>query len=279
MYVAPKRRIYIFVFLGFLTYLAIERNIPIPPDQDTYCRIGTTVSFTSMLCSSMLIVIMTFDRFYSIIQPHKAASFNTKKRAKATIFCIIVGSILYNVPHLFLTDHENWQCLPYGKAMESIAGEFYYWFSFVIQFVLPFVSILSMNSVIIHRLRIRASRSNDLTGQSINPDPKQKTKSSEGQVFAILLLVSFGFLILTTPAYAFFLYVMLVNFFFSPQAFAGYYLFYSVASKLQFTNYGINFFFYVISGKKFRTDLLKLFEYKVPLRESVISNVTDITTS
>ena len=163
---------YIFVFLGFLTYLAIERNIPIPPDQDTSCRIGTTVSFTSMLCSSMLIVSMTFDRFYSITQPHKAASFNTKNRAKATIFCIIVGSILYNIPHLFLTDHENWQCLPYGKAMKSIAGEFYYWFSFVIQFVLPFVSILSMNSVIIHRLRIRASRSNDLTGPSINPDPK-----------------------------------------------------------------------------------------------------------
>ena len=64
---------------------------------------------------------------------------------------------------------------------------------------------------------------------------------------------------------------MFVNFFLSPQAFAGYYLFYSVASKLQFTNYGINFFFYVISGKKFRTDLLILFKYKFPLRESVIS--------
>ena len=152
----------------------------------------------------MLIVAVTFDRFYSIIQPHKAASFITKKRAKATIFCIFIGSILYNIPHLFLTDHENWQCLPYGKAMESTPGEFYYWLSFVVQFVLPFVSILSMNSVIIHILRTRTNRSNDLMGQNKNQAPRQKSKSSEGQVFAILLLVSFGFLILTTPAYAFF---------------------------------------------------------------------------
>ena len=268
-----------FVLVGFLTYLAIERNVPIAPDQETYCRIGTTISFMSMLCSSMLIVFMTFDRFYSIIQPHKAASFNTKKRAKATIFCLFVSSILYNIPHLFPTDHENWQCLPYGEAMQSVPGEFYYWLSFVIQFVLPFVSILSMNSVIIHRLRTRTNRSNDLTGQSKNPVPRQKSKSPEGQVFAILLLVSFGFLILTTPAYAFFLCVMFVNFFISPKAFASYYLFYSVASKLQFTNYGINFFFYVISGQKYRTDLLQFFKNKVNLRETVISQVRDITTS
>ena len=43
-----------------------------------------------------------------------------------------------------------------------------------------------------------------------------------------------------------------------PQTFAGYYLFGEISSKAYYTNYGINFFFYVISGQKFRTDLVRL---------------------
>ena len=88
---------------------------------------------------------------------------------------------------------------------------------------------------------------------------KLRSKNSEIQVFAILLLVTFSFLILTTPAYLFFLSVMLMDFSKTPKLAAGYYLFYNTAHKMQVTNHGINFFLYVISGKKFRTDLKKLF--------------------
>ena len=100
------------------------------------------------------------------------------------------------------------------------------------------------------------SRSNDQVqaqGQTV------KFKSSDKQVFAILLLVAFSFLILITPLYVFILYNLLVDYMKSPRAFAGFYLFYHVMHKMYFTNYGINFFLYVISGNKFRTDLLLLF--------------------
>ena len=45
--------------------------------------------------------------------------------------------------------------------------------------------------------------------------------------------------------------------------FAGYYLYSNVAQKLHVTNYGINFFLYVISGRKFRVDLLKVFRLQL----------------
>ena len=63
----------------------------------------------------------------------------------------------------------------------------------------------------------------------------------------------------------FFIYVQVVDFNASPEVFAGYFLFYHAGYKLQLTNYGINFFLYVISGKKFRTDLKKLFGMKNPM--------------
>ena len=202
---------------------------------------------------------MTFDRFYSIIRPHKAASFNTVKRAKITIVCIVVISSLYNIPHLFLTSHDGWQCLPYGTAMDKTYGEFYYWMSFIVHYALPFVLLLTMNSVIIHKIRHRSM-----------PSVKRNIKGGktpESQLFAILLLVTFAFLILTTPGYLLFLFIMFVNFFETAQLFAGYYLLYSVAQKLHVTNHGINFFLYVISGQKFRTDLVNLFRFKQAVSE------------
>ena len=214
--------------------------------------------FSAFLYSTSLLVAMTFDRFYSIIRPHKAALFKTVKRAKITIACVVIFSAIHNIPHLFISDHDQWQCVPYGKAMDKSYGQFYYWCSFVLNYALPFVLLLAMNSVIIHKIRKRRqfTQKNKL-GQDQGNDTK--IKSSDGQIYAILLLVTFGFLILVTPAYMFFLFVMLVDFFASPQRLAGYHLFYNVAHKLQTTNHGINFFFYVISGQKFRADLMQLF--------------------
>ena len=208
---------------------------------------------------------MTFERFYSIIRPHKAASFNTMKRAKITVVVCIIVSILYNIPLIFLSSSVSRQCVPYGKALNVVYGEFYYWMSIVINYLLPFILLLSMNSVIIHTLRKRSSK---LTDGSSNVERgsvgKTKNHSSriqgtERQIYIILLLVTFGFLILTSPAYIFFFYQMFYDYDKSPNAFAGFYLYNSVSQKAIYTNNGINFFFYVMAGQKFRTDLMKLF--------------------
>ena len=214
-------------------------------------------------------VSMTFDRFYSILMPLKAASFNTVKRAKFTILCVYLFSFAYNIPHIFLVDGQTYQCNPYGKAGYVPYGMVYYWFSFVINFVLPFVLLLSMNSVIIHKIRQR-------NAENISDDKDQIKirKNSEGQTFAILLLVTFTLLILTTPAYMFFIYIQVVDFTSSPEAFASYFLFYHSSYALQVTNYGIHFFLYVISGTKFRTDLKRLFVKTTKQSTTSIPNVT-----
>ena len=229
-------------------------------------------------CSTLFILSMTFGRFYSIIRPHKAASFNTVKRAKITIVCIVMFSIPFNVPHLFVTGNDGRQCVPFGRALDKVIGLFYYWLSFVIYFVVPFVLLLIMNSVIIHTLRNRSKfKRSEGQGQS---EQAPKIKNSDMQVFAILLLVTFTFLVVTTPAYCFFLYTMFYNYNKSPRAFAEFNIFYHFAQKGHFTNYGINFFLYVISGQKFRSDLINLFR-RHRGRQMITStlNVSTITTA
>ena len=248
-----------------------------PPNQADYCTIAITLLWITILCSTLFILAMTFERFYSIIRPHKAASFNTVKKAKFIILSSVIFSVTYNLPHIFISTSEGRRCGPFGKAMKTGIGKFYYWFSVVINFVLPFILLLFMNCFIIHTIHQRPNLTvvrKDNKSQGQNESHTVKIKNSEMQIFIILLLVTFGFLILTTPAYAFFFYINMADYTATPMIYAGYILFHSVAQKLHYTNFGINFFLYIISGKKFRADLLKLF-----VREKTVEKSTSITIS
>ena len=211
----------------------------------------------SNMCSTFFILSMTFERFYSIIRPHKAALFNTVKRAKIVILAIVVFSAIFNIPHLFATSEAVGQCAPIGKAIQYIYGQIYSWLNSLLPFFLPFVLLLFMNTVIIYTLTVRSHFSQS-QGQFEGQVETSKIKNTEKQITMTLLLVTFSFLVLMMPSCVFLIYVMVSDFTQSPQAFAGYYLFGNIAGQAYFTNSGINFFLYVISGRKFRTDLIKL---------------------
>ena len=254
-----------------------------PPSQEDYCTVSTAVVRMASLCSTYFIVSMTFERFYSIIRPHKAASFNTVKRAKITIVSIIIFCVIYNIPHLYITATDGARCGPFGKAMKTNIGKFYYFFSLFINIGVPFVSLLIMNSIIIREIRQRPklSESRNKSGiyrqgqgqcQSEGQGEISKNNNSELQILIILLLVTFVFLVLSTPVYVFFMYINIVDYEATPRIYAGYILFHSVGQKMYQTNFGINFYLYVISGQKFRTDLMKLFT-----REKTLKNSTSVS--
>ena len=251
----------------------MEHNVEFPPNQYWYCTLIITVLSMAVHCSIFLLVSMTFDRFYSIVRPHKASSFNTIGRTKTMIIIVVLFSIIFNIPHLFTSDHQGWQCIPHGKANINVYSQMYYWLSLLVQFVIPFVSLLSMNSVIIHKLRIRPL----VADKEVESSEVSSRKHSDTQIFIMLLVVTFGFLVLFTPAYTLFLYVILVDVQASPEAFAGYYFFYHIAQKLSFSNHGVNFLFYVISGEKFRTDLRNLLRFPKHLQKKNTSHNKQIS--
>ena len=165
----------------------------------------------------------------------------------------------------------------YKLVMAKSFSQFYVWASFVLQFVFPFVSLLMMNSVIIHTLRNRIKNVKIEEGQGQGQGTRMK--SSEKQVFAILLLVTFALLILSTPMYVFFLLNLIIDFSVSPKLFAIQHLCSNGAQKLHFTNHGRNFFFYVVSGQKFRTDLIKLFKRQAKGRKLNVNSISYDTES
>ena len=251
---------YYFSFTG-CRYLLVLNSTDL--SEFWYCSFSTALLWMVNLCSTLFILSMTFERFYSIIQPHKAASFNTVKRAKIIVSAVVILSIFFNIPHLFITLSVGKNCVPFGLAMVLVTGQFYYWFSLIVNFFLPFILLLIMNINIIHTLhkRLRSTMvSTKRQGQGHEHSKVQgsKMKDAEKQIFVTLFLVTFGFLILNAPAYSLFAYIRLYDYQKSVEVYAAYYLFYNISRAAYFTNFSINFFFYVISGRKFRADLLQL---------------------
>ena len=221
---------------------------------------------------------MMFERFYSIIRPHKAASFNTLRKARIIIICIFIFYFTYSIPFLFIGFHNGISCVINRYASGNVLGEMYHWLTEVFVFIFPSFSLLTMNSVIIHTLRKR-SKLNILGSTDQNDGESQhlRNKNTEKQIVTMLLLVTFVFLILNIPVRTMVFYL---NFYTgnTPYYYAGLHLFYQVGVKAYFTNHGINFFLYVISGQKFRTDLRKVFMPKKQ-NTSLGSDVSSITAS
>ena len=237
----------------------MAHDIDIMPSQLWFCRAVAAIVFTSSLCSTLFILSMTFERFYSIIRPHKAASFNTVKRAKIRIVCILIFSFAFDFPQWFITLDEKGSrnCIPYAIGAGTIQGQVYYWSQNIVNFLLPFVLLLSMNAVIINTLRKRSKATVIIKTktQGRTEGQIQKVKNSEMQIFVTLLLVTFSYLILNSPTYVYLFLVFAQVNKGTPYHIAVFYLMYSIGHKALYTNYGINFFLYVISGKKFRSDL------------------------
>ena len=216
---------------------------------------------------------MTFERFFSITRPLKAASFNTVKRARVIIVCIFVFGFSYCIPFWTIAGYAGRNCVPNMFVSDGEIAELYSWLTEGFIFLFPFISLLTMNSIIIHTLRKRSKQNLlESTGQGQTEGQNVKTKQAEKQICAMLLLVTFAFLILTIPARALVFYRK-----FSSKDttyyFAGVYLFHQVATKSSVTNHGINFFLYAMSGKKFRADLRNLFfSRQLSNKRIVVSN-------
>ena len=223
-----------------------------------------------VLCSTYLLITMTFERLCSIIWPLKAASFNTVKRAKIIIVCIFLTCFTYCIPFLFITGNRGKNCISNKFASVTVIGEVYYWLTQIFIFIIPFASLLTMNSIIIYTLRKR-SKLNISDSQGQSEGQTLKSKHFEKQILTMLLLVTFTYLILNVSMRALNFYR---TFFYTgntPSYHANFHLIFLVGLQAFYTNHAINFFLYVLSGRKFRTDLMNLL---IPRK----SNKNEITT-
>ncbi len=229
-----------------------------------YCSADLFAVMAAMMAGTFIILSMTFDRWFSIVYPHKASSFNTLKRAKITLVVILLFSTVFNLPQMYTAASLGRKCVPFGAHFDELRVKIFYWCHTVIGNIGPFFALLTMNSIIIYKVRNRSKNLN-----------VQTDKSQDAQMTTTLLSVSFVFLFLTTPSQVYYFVDMNMDFTQTPKDVGSFWLLYNIAKHCHFSNSGVNFFLYVLSGSKFRNDLIGLFCPKRTDQETGNSNVSN----
>ena len=225
------------------------------------CKLSAYLHNFSLQSATYQVLAMTLDKYVAIKWPHRAAIYSTPSRARFIALGVLVCTLSYNVPHLFLGGLLGGQCLAY--VVGGTITRVYSCISFSLNGIIPFSMLIYMNYVIVHavsksrkmfRGTTSSDKNNDIrTNQGTNTRPRTM-KSAENQLTIMLLLVTLLFSILLIPTYIRFIYLTFVKSD-TPLKYARSMLIFQVTYKLYVTNSGVNFFLYCISGRKFRSDL------------------------
>ena len=98
-------------FPVLVRYLNLVHEIIPTNHLRLFCAGHVPLVLSGVTCSTYCIVFMTFERFYSIIRPHKAASFNTVRKARITIACISLFVLSFHSPYFFIVLNTGRYCL------------------------------------------------------------------------------------------------------------------------------------------------------------------------
>ena len=145
-----------------------------------------------------------------------------------------------------------YQCSP--RPLDYFMHRVYPYMKLVTYAILPFTFVLVFNLAIIYRVT-RNSLPHSNGGDHAGHDPSTTERHGQGRITYMLLTVSFMWLALTVP--------FTVWTFANPRptdshSRAKAFLVKTVCFLLMYTNHGINFYIYCITGRKFRRELREL---------------------
>lgn len=258
---AVSDSIFLLVGGGYYWYVYItKRNF-----SELECILDAFIVQVVSFSGVLVILAMTFDRYLAIRYPLKAALLCSVRRAKKTQVAITVTSIIFNTGHLFLTKKINGLCIVFGER--GLAAEIYSWMNVFIVAFIPFILLLCMNSAIIYSIKRRSFK----IRKRASVDGRRQ---ADGQITAMLMAVSFTFIVLNLPYYIRHVMSSFYNFNTNAHTYAVYYLFYHITNKLYTTNSAINFFLYCVTGSRFRSDVVALFCRKAAPGQNPISTLS-----
>ena len=211
---------------AFVAWVGHLTRWKIDLDAWNECKLGYFLFYFGGHYSSMLIGVMSIEKFYALYFPLKAKSYCTVGTAKwvTSILALIISG--FNLPSLIFYKYDGRTCTmkKYQGYREMIDTLLYS--------LIPIVLMLLANTAIIYKLMYIKYKGISHTNQSVS---KSSTRGS-----VMVVTVSLSFLILTTPRA-----LDSVKFHISVNPFAGLFVI-----TMQYSNHSINGILYCIFGSK-----------------------------
>ncbi len=224
------------------------------------CKVHIFLVYWSLQFSSWILALVTIERFLSITFPHPSKRYVTKRSA-ASLLCFVALVLFAVNVHFLLTytliatgtgPNIAYMCTISGEKLTHFQLRVWPWIDFTFYCFAPFFIIIFGNIGIIIRLTCSwyNKQQHFITG---NGSAKMTNMT------AILLTVTFYFILTTTPINVYlaieYLYINNTD----PQLGAKLRLWWAILNMLMYLNNSSNFFLYCLSGSRFRRQLRHMF--------------------
>ena len=224
-----------------------------------------TLVWITKAVSIYIVVFVTCERYIAVSRPLKAHVYCTEKAAKIGLFIIVVCAILYNLPKIwtFETKYKYDICSgrdrPWTSLTHPLYNNTYFRIIYVkamyiiIMFTFPLVILSILNFQLVRHVR----RANRIRMQMSTQQRNKGTDSTTQRIIGVV----FAFIVLETPAISLnILYIFKDYWQGEPLAVDWVLVKFIMRSTyiLSIVNSTINFYIYVLIGKRFRRILKKM---------------------
>ena len=267
--------------VGVTFWFLRSLHIDISTFHDASCKLVYFFLYVLGQTSSWFLVSMTTHRAACILWPHKMEKSKSSFRAKAVVVTIVLLAALENshILYGFTIVHHSYRgqsdCGFQSEEYQQFFTVTFAWMDSALSSLLPFAFLAVSNGVIMMRVgqALRDARHTLAAGTESQLRQRQSKTSSMN---VTLISVSFTFVALTLP-----ICVIFIKQFFRTSAFQGdveeaakSFLVETLGTVLWLTNNSINFYIYVLTGSKYRAELLRM----LVRREAVPATTTETAT-
>lgn len=252
--------------------------------SDAGCKAHAFLTYVSMQLSSWLLVAVTTERVFSVVVPHRVKFICTNKTVLLLIGLILAlifglnAHILYGVGLKSDADlgYYDLRCSTKAESYKLFFYSIWPWIDFTIVFALPFAIFICSNVLIISKIASHNKRWRSIQGD----------KDNKRLTILLIWLCIFFFLCLT-PSGIYFIVspywrtVILaqessrtIHYDLEYMAF-----WYAIINCISYLNATCNFIFYVLSGARFRQEIINLITCRKSNPEGVFGSGSRQTAS
>ncbi|XP_064646812.1 FMRFamide peptide receptor frpr-18-like [Lineus longissimus] len=236
---------------------AISSNMVL---SDFQCRVQFVVIPITTDTSCWILVAVTAERFIAVWKPLHARQICTVKKARAVVAGIVMVLLAINLPMVFFLHLDsNGMCRPYDKH-SYFAEEVFPWVDLTIFSFAPFTLISTLNIAICAMIYLRTQTSL-FRHQSVSADHKNNSLTKDASfssVTRMLVVVDIAFLVTTSPTVLFNLWIPDWVSSKDPSLMSLLSLGRAACNLIMFMNNMLNFYLYILTGSKFRMELIAL---------------------
>ena len=238
-------------------YVANDYHMKHALNSVFWCKFGGFLSSSAELWSVNILIAVTAERFIAVRYPFKVATICTRRNVSITAGLVTLFSFAYNTPTLIFAIYiPGRNVCGYHPDYTSYNENIGPWVDSVIYSYIPIATLIVLNFGILKAMRSATTTSQQLSTSS------QRDASRMKHITAMCVSVSVAFIIcllpiaIERPVH----YVMYDRR--DPVNYAMFIFYWFLAWAFLTLNHTINFFLYVITGQRFRQELLNMFCFK-----------------